>query len=304
MRRRFATPRMRASCRAVRSRERVVKRSKPPSRSSVASKASSVPTADWIDRIRVGTSSREALSAATGGKIERMGRRSTDDIFMLNVDGRRLVYARLQNQSGKRDTAYRTSNLHPVLDPTKRHRGRHIDHVGSTAIEGGRMGHRYGLLAMVKRSANLSAGSTNEKGPAPVREFNKVASAAGRGYASTMTREMQRKLLGRRSNGRGHSVRTRPMSRQELARFGDSLLQNPESQKSLAALAAKGRRADGLDQARKSQQPKPIVKRRAPPERSPNQALAAPKTAPAKTLSVPRQGPAGPTGRSGPSRGR
>lgn len=220
---------------------------KPAPTSTPTPTTASTPTTaadDWVKRVKVGTPSRDALAKATGGTIERVGRRSLENTFILNMEGRRLLYVRVQPQGLARDQGYATGSLRRQIDPDGQFKGHQFDHVASAAIEGGRLGHRYVLASMIPSAVNQSHGGTNERGAAPVREFNKVASADGTNYSSAMTREMQLKLIGRKSEGAGHSLRLEPVSQAELAQLNKSLLLDPKTQTLLADLAREGNLAE------------------------------------------------------------
>ncbi|SFQ32761.1 hypothetical protein SAMN05216567_11418 [Variovorax sp. OK605] len=265
---------------------------------------------ELLKRLKVGADSREALQKASGGVVERMGRRSLDNAFILNIDGRRFVYARVQDQGGTRIDNYRTDGLRRSLDPAGRFKGHDLDHVASARIEGGRMGNRFALLAMVQSAVNRSHGATNERGPAPTREFNKTAppglNASGKGHSSGWTREMFMKMSGRKSDGNGRSMLRDTPSKEALAHAQTALLQSPDMQVRLARLSDQGRAFEARAAKRSgpppSLSPKPV--RASVPRVSAAPVPGAkpptpPPPPPRPTPAVPRPGP-GP----GPSRSR
>uniref|UniRef100_UPI000D4E1774 hypothetical protein n=1 Tax=unclassified Variovorax TaxID=663243 RepID=UPI000D4E1774 len=269
-----------------------------------------------LQRLKVGADSREALQKASGGVIERMGRRSLDNAFILNIDGQRFVYARVQGQGGQRADSYRTDGLRRALDPAGRFKGHDLDHVASARIEGARMGNRFALLAMVPAAVNRSHGATNEKGPAPTREFAKVAIAeSGKGHASGWTREMVMKMSGLASQGPGRSVLRTAPSQEALVHAHRALLQSPEMQTRLARLAQQGRALDAKAAAPKAPartaSATPATPARAatpPPSAPPSVPPAAPPPAPKPPAPpappTPPTPPTPPMSRPGPGRSR
>ena len=196
---------------------------------------------DFLKKLPAGASSLEALEEATGGTIEGMGKRHERNVAVLNIDGRRFIYVRPQALREGRRTAYGTSGLRSWLDADAMFPDRDLDHVASTGIEGGRIGMKYCLVAMVKKSANRSHGSTNESGPAPVREaavaFSGGLSQKGDHHLSYLTQQMVDKLAGNLSAGNGRSTFTREPSVDELNEICRALLQDPATQMRLKQVA-------------------------------------------------------------------
>lgn len=193
-----------------------------------------------IKTLPVGGSSRMAIEKATGGHAEKIGRRSMDNTFALNLWGRRFVYVRNQEKGAGRQTAYGTEGLRKAIAPDAANQGKQLDHTASTAIEGGRMGNKYSLASLVPADVNQSHGRTNEKGPAPTREAAKAFQGGidrqGKHHVSYMTNEMAQKLAGQPSQGKGHSTLQRTLTEKERRAISSSLLQDRQSQQRLRVL--------------------------------------------------------------------
>ena len=196
---------------------------------------------DFLKKLPAGASSLEALERATGGRVEGMGKRLERNVAVLNIDGRRFIYVRPQALRQARKTAYGTSGLRSWLGADTVFPERDLDHVASTDVEGGRIGMSYCLVAMVKKSANRSHGSTNESGPAPVREaavaFSGGLDRKGEHHVSYLTQQMVDKLAGNLSAGRGRSTFTREPSVGELHEISRALLQDQATQARLKQVA-------------------------------------------------------------------
>ncbi len=193
-----------------------------------------------LKKLPVGASSHVALEKATGGKIERIGKMQVRNTFALNIKDKRFVYVRAQDQGGGRSTAYGTSTVKKTLDPEGRMVGKQFDHVASTEIEGGRIGMRYVLAAFVNAKVNHSHGTSNEKGPAPVRSAAKAFPGGidrkGEHHVNYMTQEMANKLAGKASLGRGHSTLRGTLSLEERREMSKALMQSSTQQELLRRL--------------------------------------------------------------------
>ena len=209
-----------------------------------AAKATAPPpplTPQELARIPAGASSAEALSKATGGKVEQIGQIRLSNALILNLDGRRFVYARPQRLNQGRNTGYGTAHLRKKLDPSGSYAGRQFDHVASTGVEGGRLGMGYVLMAFAKQEVNQSHGGKVEKGPVPVREAAKAFQGGidrdGKHHVTYMTQEMVDKLAGKGPAGRGHGVYRHQTPSPDRKEVTHALMADATGQSKLASLA-------------------------------------------------------------------
>lgn len=210
---------------------------------SAARRADSVQplTKETLARIPAGASSTSALVKATGGTIERIGKIREDNAVVLKFDNRRFVYVRPQAAGQKEKTKYKTNRLKQKLDPNGRYAGRDLDHVASSAVEGGRMGMAWVLAAFVPAEVNQNHGRMVERGPVPVREAAKAFRGGidrdGKHHVTYLTQEMVEKLSGKNPVSRGHSIFSHTPSGAEMKEIEKSLMLDPSAQSRLAAIS-------------------------------------------------------------------
>lgn len=224
--------------------------SKPPPHKSPPAKKVTQPknksqnnplTNEQIRNLPVGADSRDALVKATGGRVERIGRRSLDNAFSLVLWDRRFLYTRVQDKSSERETSYNTGTLKKAIAPEATQTGKDLDHVASTGVEGRRMGNRFSLVGLVDKSVNRSHGATSEKGAAPTREAAKAFGGGldqkGKDHVSYMTKEQADKLANKPSTGNKRNTLKEPIREADRRKISDSLLQGQASQERLKSLS-------------------------------------------------------------------
>lgn len=199
-------------------------------------------TKETLARIPAGASSTDALVKATGGTVERIGKIREDNAVILKLKNRRLVYVRPQAAGQEEKTKYKTNRLKQKLDPNGRYAGRDLDHVASSAVEGGRMGMTWVLAAFVPSEVNQNHGRMVEKGPVPVREAAKAFRGGmdrdGKHHVTYLTQEMVDKLAGKNPAARGHSTFRHTPSAAEMKEIEKTLMLDPSAQRHLAVLGS------------------------------------------------------------------